>query len=78
MHGSSQHITLAAIVIVHMSMCLEDCSSVSVREEVLTLTEIQAAHKLYGHQPMKRPQLQLWDESSKAHIIQHENWEYLN
>jgi hypothetical protein len=40
---------------------------------------VQVANGLYRHQPVKVPQLQLWNESpGGAHAILHKNWDYPN
>jgi hypothetical protein len=40
---------------------------------------MQFTHGLQGHQPMKMPQLELWNKSHReAHVTTHENCDYAN
>jgi hypothetical protein len=54
MHGNACSVILADLL---QTVCVDDCSIVSVREEVWHLRQLwtQSAHGLYGYQPKKKP-----------------------
>jgi hypothetical protein len=74
LHGYASHAILVNVM--QTLMCFDDWSSVSVRQEVTALVNA-GRHELYGHQPMKAPQLQLWKQSlGDAHATSHDSWCY--
>jgi hypothetical protein len=60
MHGNACYIILNDVM--QTVMCAGNCSSISLWQQHPWHLCMQNAHRLYRHQQMKMPQLQLWNE----------------
>jgi hypothetical protein len=74
-----EHAVILLVDIIQTLMCFNNWSSIFKRLDVYHSRHMRVQvtnHGLYRRQPMKMPQLWLWNKCCKAHTISYENWDY--